>query len=208
MKPASLARWFSALGLSRASAWHALLMAGAASAADVHVMISAGFHGAYSELAPVFERASGHHLVTTRGPSMGDFPESIPTRLARGEAADLVILDDGAADELGRRGLVRADSKVRLARSLIGMVVQDGGVQSPTSAASMHSGTRCLRQNRSPIRTAAAAPICRPRYSRSSASPTRSQARAGKCEDRHPASRWPRWWRVARRKSASSRSAS
>jgi molybdate transport system substrate-binding protein len=74
----------------------------------------------------MFERASGHHLVTTRGPSMGDSPESIPTRLARGEAADLVILDDGAADELGKRGLARADSKVRLARSLIGMVVQAG----------------------------------------------------------------------------------
>ena len=89
-------------------------------------MISAGFHGAYSELGPMFERASGHHLVTTRGPSMGDSPESIPTRLARGEVADLVILDDGAADELGKRGLARADSKVRLARSLIGMVVQAG----------------------------------------------------------------------------------
>jgi molybdate transport system substrate-binding protein len=109
-------------------------MVGAASAADVHVMISAGFHGAYSELGPMFERASGHHLVTTRGPSMGDSPESIPTRLARGEAADLVILDDGAADELGKRGLVRADGKVRLARSLIGMVVQAGAAKPDISS--------------------------------------------------------------------------
>jgi molybdate transport system substrate-binding protein len=57
---------------------------------------------------------------------MGDSPEAIPARLARGEAADVVILDGGAADELGRRGLVRADSKVELARSLIGMVVRAG----------------------------------------------------------------------------------
>ena len=92
-------------------------------------MISAGFHGVYSELAPVFERASGHHLMTTRGPSMGDSPESIPTRLSRGEAADVVILDGGAADELGKRGLVRADSKVELARSLIGMVVREGSAE-------------------------------------------------------------------------------
>jgi molybdate transport system substrate-binding protein len=103
-----------------------LLTAGAASAADIHVMISAGFYGAYSELGPMFERASGHHLVTTRGPSMGDSPESIPTRLGRGEAADVVILDGGATDELGKRGLVRADSKTVLARSLIGMVVRAG----------------------------------------------------------------------------------
>jgi molybdate transport system substrate-binding protein len=104
----------------------ALVMMGGASAADLRVMISAGFYGVYSELAPAFERASGHHLVTMRGPSMGDSPEAIPARLARGEAADVVILDGGAADELGRRDLVRADSKTELARSLIGMVVRAG----------------------------------------------------------------------------------
>jgi molybdate transport system substrate-binding protein len=55
------------------------LIASAASAADLHVMISAGFYGVYSELSPAFERSSGNHLVTTRGPSMGDSPEAIPT---------------------------------------------------------------------------------------------------------------------------------
>src|ERR1700676_211280 len=116
----SIARCLSRFGVA------ALLVAGAAPAANVHVMISAGFYGAYSELGPAFERASGHHLVTTRGPSMGDSPEAIPARLARGEAADVVILDGGAADELGKRGLVRPDSKIELARSLIGMVVRAG----------------------------------------------------------------------------------
>ncbi|MBI2366003.1 MAG: substrate-binding domain-containing protein [Deltaproteobacteria bacterium] len=90
------------------------------------MMISAGFYGVYAELGPAFERASGHRLVTTRGPSMGDSPEAIPTRLTRGETADVVILDGGAADELARRGLVRVGSKVELARSLIGMVVRAG----------------------------------------------------------------------------------
>ena len=123
MRPRLRFRWLSLIGVA------ALLMVGAASAADVHVMISAGFHGAYSELGPAFERASGHHLVTTRGPSMGDSPESIPTRLSRGEAADVVILDGGAADELGKRGLVRADSKLELARSLVGMVVREGAAK-------------------------------------------------------------------------------
>jgi molybdate transport system substrate-binding protein len=104
-------------------------MAGAASAAEVHVMISAGFYRVYSELGPAFERASGHRLVTTRGPSMGDSPESIPARLARGEPADVVILDGGAADELARRGVVRADSKVELAQSQIGMVVRAGAAK-------------------------------------------------------------------------------
>jgi molybdate transport system substrate-binding protein len=123
MKPRSLVRWLSMMGVAAVS------MGGPASAADVRVMISAGFYHVYSELGPAFERASGHHLITTRGPSMGDSPESIPTRLARGEAADVVILDGGAADELGKRGLVRADSKIELARSLIGMVVLSGAAK-------------------------------------------------------------------------------
>jgi molybdate transport system substrate-binding protein len=121
MKPRPLVRWLFVIGV--------LPMPEPASAADVQVMISAGFYGVYSELGPAFERASGHHLVTTRGPSMGDSPEAIPARLARGEAADVVILDGGAADELGRRGLVRADSKIELARSLIGMVVRAGAAK-------------------------------------------------------------------------------
>jgi molybdate transport system substrate-binding protein len=119
MKLSSLVRWLL-VGVA------ALSMLGPASAADVRVMISAGFHGVYDELAPAFERASGQHLITVRGPSMGDSPEAIPARLTRGEPADVVILDGGAADELGKRGLVRADTKTEFARSLIGMVVRSG----------------------------------------------------------------------------------
>jgi molybdate transport system substrate-binding protein len=120
MKTSSIARWLARLGAV------AVLIPGSASAADVHVMISAGFYEAYAQLGPAFERASGHRLITTRGPSMGDSPEAIPARLARGETADVLILDGAAADELAKRGLVRAGSKVDLARSQIGMVVRAG----------------------------------------------------------------------------------
>ena len=128
MKPRSIVRFLSLIGVVT------LMISGTASAADVRVMISAGFHSVYSELAPAFERASGHHLITTRGPSMGDSPEAIPTRLARGEAADVVILDGGAADKLGGSGLLRADSKVEFARSLIGMVVRAGAAKPDISS--------------------------------------------------------------------------
>jgi molybdate transport system substrate-binding protein len=104
----------------------ALLLPASARADDVHVMISAGFYSVYAELAPAFERATGHRLVTTRGPSMGDSPEAIPTRLGRGEFADVVILDGQAADELVKQGFVRAGSAVILAMSRIGMVVRAG----------------------------------------------------------------------------------
>jgi molybdate transport system substrate-binding protein len=120
MKARSLARWLATLGA------FALLVSGSALAAEVHVMISAGFYRVYAELGPAFERASGHRLIATRGPSMGDSPEAIPTRLARGETADVVILDGSSADELATHGLVRAGTKVDLARSQIGMVVPAG----------------------------------------------------------------------------------
>ena len=123
MKPRSIARWLRTLTGA------AMLFAGAASAADVHVMISAGFYQAYSVLAPAFERASGHRLITTRGPSMGDSPEAIPTRMKRGEPVDVVIVVGASIDDLGRQGLVRAVSKVDLARSEIGMVVRAGAAK-------------------------------------------------------------------------------
>jgi molybdate transport system substrate-binding protein len=104
----------------------ALLMSNVASAAEVRVMISAGFFDVYSELGPAFERATGHQLVTTRGPSTGDSPEAIPKRLARGERVDVVILEGGSADELGKKGFVRTDSKVVLALVQTGLVVRAG----------------------------------------------------------------------------------
>jgi molybdate transport system substrate-binding protein len=105
------------------------LISGAALAADIHVMISAGFFQAYSALAPAFERASGHHLITTRGPSLGDSPEAIPTRISHGEPTDVVIMVGASIDDLSRQGLVEADSKVNLARSEIGMVVRAGAAK-------------------------------------------------------------------------------
>ncbi|MDA9410142.1 MULTISPECIES: substrate-binding domain-containing protein [unclassified Bradyrhizobium] len=104
----------------------AVTFATSASAADVRVMISAGFFAVYEELGPAFEKSTGHKLITTRGPSVGDSPEAIPTRLSRGEEADVVIMDGIGVDLLDQKGLTRAGSRVPLAESFIGMVVRAG----------------------------------------------------------------------------------
>jgi molybdate transport system substrate-binding protein len=104
----------------------AVLAASTASAADIKVMISAGFFKVYAELSPAFEKSTGHKLITTRGPSLGDSPEAIPTRLARGEQADVLIMDGHGTDILDARGLTRPDSRMPLAESFIGMVVRAG----------------------------------------------------------------------------------
>jgi len=103
-----------------------VLATGAAAAADIKVMISAGFFKVYAELGPAFEKATGHKLLTTRGPSLGDSPEAIPTRLTRGEQADVLIMDGHGADILETRDLLRPGSRMRLAESFIGMVVRTG----------------------------------------------------------------------------------
>src|SRR5207248_3802173 len=104
----------------------ATLGARAASAADIKVMISAGFFQVYAELGPAFEKSSGHKLLTTRGPAVGDSPEAIPTRLTRGEEADVVIMDGAGVDILEQRDLARPESRIPLAESFIGMVVRAG----------------------------------------------------------------------------------
>jgi molybdate transport system substrate-binding protein len=103
-----------------------VISASSAPAAEIKVMISAGFFSVYKELGPAFEKSTGHKLITTRGPSLGDSPEAIPTRLARGEAADVVIMDGAGADLLEERGLTRPSSRMPLAESFIGMVVRAG----------------------------------------------------------------------------------
>ncbi len=100
-----------------------------ADAAEIKVMISAGFFSVYKELGPAFEKSTGHKLVTTRGPSVGDSPEAIPTRLARGEAADVVIMDGVGVDLLDQRDLTRPGSRIPLAESFIGMVVRSRSAQ-------------------------------------------------------------------------------
>src|ERR1041385_9274426 len=96
------------------------LLAGAAKAADVRVIISACFFHVYSDLGPAFEKATGHHLITTRGPSLGDSPEAIPARLSRGEEADVTIMDGAGAAFLIAHNLVQAESMRPLAEPLLG----------------------------------------------------------------------------------------
>jgi len=103
-----------------------LLIPGAATAADIKVMISGGFSAAYEKLVPEFERATGHKVTTVGGPSMGDTPQAIPNRLARGEGADVVIIVGYALDRLVKDGKVVAGSRADLAWSPIAMAVRAG----------------------------------------------------------------------------------
>jgi molybdate transport system substrate-binding protein len=101
------------------------LFAGTAQGEEIRVMTSGAFTAAYLELIPRFERATGNKVVTA-ATDMGVGPDSIPSRLQRGELIDVVIVADAALDELIKDGRVVAGSRVALARSVIGMAVRAG----------------------------------------------------------------------------------
>jgi molybdate transport system substrate-binding protein len=104
----------------------ALLLAGAASAAEVRVMISGGLTAAFNTLVPEFERLTGNKVLTAYGPSMGTTVNAIPIRLQRGEPADVLIMVGHALGDLVKQGKVIADSHVDLAKSPIGIAVRSG----------------------------------------------------------------------------------
>ena len=93
---------------------------------EIHVMTSGGFTAAYNDLRPDFEKRTGHSVQTAYGASMGAASDSIPSRLGRGEPADVVILARSALDALAKDGKVVAGSQVDLVRSAIGFAVKKG----------------------------------------------------------------------------------
>ena len=111
-----------------------LLFVGAAHGQELRVMTSGAFTEAYRHLAPEFERTAHIKIVTAYGASMGDAPNSIPSRLHRGEPADVVILAGPALDELIKQGEVIAGSRVDLVRSSIGMAVRAGASEPDISS--------------------------------------------------------------------------
>jgi molybdate transport system substrate-binding protein len=93
---------------------------------SINVVTSGAFTAAYLELVPEYERISHDKLVTEFGPSMGTTHNAIPVRLGRGEAIDVVIMAAPALDDLTKQGKIRADSRVDLVQSKIGMAVKAG----------------------------------------------------------------------------------
>src|SRR6195952_1553886 len=113
----------------------AVLLTGAAGAADVRVMISGGMTAAYKALVPEFERATGHKVLTAYGPSMGTTTNAIPVRLERGEPADVLIMVGYALGDLVKNGKVVADATVDLVKSPIGVAVKSGAARPDISSA-------------------------------------------------------------------------
>ena len=93
---------------------------------QVHVLISGGFSGAYEKLVPEFERTSGIKVMTGSGASQGTGPQTIAAQLARGVAADVVILSREGLTELIAANRIAAGTDRDLARVPLGIAVRAG----------------------------------------------------------------------------------
>jgi molybdate transport system substrate-binding protein len=106
-----------------------MVAAGAAPAAEIDAMITTAMKDAVDELAPPFQQANGHVLRIVYGPSGG-----LARRFTGGEAADLIIIDSGALEELIKQGKV-LPGRTDVARTGIGICVRKGAPHPDVSSA-------------------------------------------------------------------------
>src|SRR5712692_3876730 len=104
--------------LTKLCAASAVVFAGIADAAEIKVISTGAFKEALGELAPTFERSSGHKVAAIWAGT-----DDIVRRLSAGEPLDIVIAPAPWIDDFVKRGLLVADSRVDVARSGIGVAV-------------------------------------------------------------------------------------
>jgi molybdate transport system substrate-binding protein len=104
----------------------AMLAAGAASAAEIKVITSVGVKAILEELAPAFERTSGHKLNIT---------VPLKRQIEAGETFDVAILVPAMIDDLMKQGKVVAESNVNIAKSGIGVAIKQGAPKPDISSA-------------------------------------------------------------------------
>jgi molybdate transport system substrate-binding protein len=97
------------------------LLSTAAYAAEIKVLATQAVEGAYRELVPLFEKASGHKVATTFTGTL-----DAQKRIATGEAYDLIIMAGPAIDDLIKAGKVAPGTRVDLATSGVGVAVRAG----------------------------------------------------------------------------------
>jgi molybdate transport system substrate-binding protein len=90
-------------------------------AADIKVFSTTALTSVLQELAPRFERITGHKLSLTFATAA-----ALAKRIADGESVDVAVLTPGAIAELTTRGKILPGSAVALASSGIGVAVRAG----------------------------------------------------------------------------------
>lgn len=98
-----------------------LFTAGGGAAAELKVMVTGSMAAPLREIAETFARKNGHTVEVTAG-----ITTTVTATLQAGEKADLIEVTSVGMDQLERENLIRAESRVEIARALIGIAVREG----------------------------------------------------------------------------------
>jgi molybdate transport system substrate-binding protein len=99
----------------------AMRAGGTANAADIRVLSSGSLKAALSQLLPDFEKSSGNMATIEYGPA-----GAIAGRIAKGDAADVVIVSRSQLQKLAGNGKVVAGSFVNIAGIALGVAIRKG----------------------------------------------------------------------------------
>ena len=108
----------------------ALLFSGAASAAELKVMVTGSMASPLKEIAESFARAHGHTANVTAG-----ITATVTATLQAGEKTDVVEVTSVGMDQLEREKLIVPGSRMEIARALIGIAVREGAAAPDISSA-------------------------------------------------------------------------
>jgi molybdate transport system substrate-binding protein len=97
---------------------------------DVTVLATTAMKTSFDELAPQFERTSGHRLSLTFGPSL-----QLEKRLGEGAVADLAIVSGAGIEDLVARGKIAPGSVTAIAGSALGVAIPRGAPKPDISSA-------------------------------------------------------------------------
>ncbi len=99
----------------------AAAFSGPAAAAEIKVLSSNATKTLLEDIAPMFEKATGHKVSLGFGTS-----QQVVKRVQAGEAVDLAVITPEAIAQLTQEGKLVAGSQIKIARSLIGIAVRAG----------------------------------------------------------------------------------
>jgi len=107
-----------------------------ANAETITVLSSNGFRAVLQELAPQFEKATGHQLAITLSVAA-----ELKKRIDGGEAFDIAILTPALLDDLITQGTVVRESRTALARTGMAIAVRRGAAKPDVRTVDSLKGT-------------------------------------------------------------------
>lgn len=100
-----------------------------AEAAEVKVVAGVAMRAVWEDIAPQFERATGHKLVLWYGNA-----GTVRRRMEAGDAFDLLVTGSSSLDAYTKQGKIAADTRTEIARVGMGVTVREGAAKPDISS--------------------------------------------------------------------------